>query len=452
MRRSRLWSMTSIALCVVACGARQTDVDCSPTPSCSLNDKRFAPASKPDAGEPECEAHTSQCRAEEIAAGGALGCMRTASGELLCWGVPQVGSVVPGGSSGAAPATAHGHAGAGAADGGAHDAGAPTANISPPPHDAVQITAGGAHACARTRLGDVLCWGSGEHGQVDGHVWPGVSFQPVHVALDPASDIDAGDAHTCAVVARGVTCWGDARFGQSGREIGEHALRPGLVPGTEDAVEVATGVRHSCARLADGHVLCWGQLIDDDGQPRAHAEAVEVAGLDDALEIDAGAGHTCALRPRGVIACWGDNTSGQLGDGTQRASATPVTVAHLPQVLHVSAGGVATDDGMVGHTCAVDTGFFVQCWGSNDAGQLGVGNASNSTRPQIVQGRSDESDEPYLQDVVAVSAGSLHSCALSHRGRVWCWGDNSRGQLGVDLDDTPPFGRAVRAHTFFRLE
>src|SRR5258705_216501 len=81
-------------------------------------------------------------------------------------------------------------------------------------------------------------------------------------------------ARTCAVVASGVMCWGDARFGQSGREVGERVLRPGLVPGTDGAVEVAAGVRHSCARLATGRVLCWGELIDAAGHAHARADPV----------------------------------------------------------------------------------------------------------------------------------------------------------------------------------
>jgi alpha-tubulin suppressor-like RCC1 family protein len=444
--------MTTIALCIAACGARQTDVGCSPTPSCSIDDERFDNASDgADAGMPECAAHTSECRAEEIAAGGAHGCMRTANGEVLCWGFPQAASTTAGAAPGdAVPPTAHGSAGTGPRAN--VDAGY-LADVSPAPHDALQITAGGAHTCARTRDGAVLCWGNGERGQLDGHASLGFSLVPVpvRVPLDAASDVDAGGAHTCAVVADGVMCWGDARFGQSGREIGDRILQPGLVPGTEDAVDVTTGVRHSCARLANGHVLCWGELIDDDGQARAHVDAVEVAGLDDAIEIDAGAGHTCALRPRGVIACWGDNAAGQLGDGSRRASATPIVVAKLPQVLHVSAGGAEHDGALLGHTCAVDTGFFVQCWGRNAEGQLGIGPALDSTRPHIVQGRADESDEPFLDDIVAISAGGMHSCALSHRGRVWCWGDNTTGQLGLDAGDSAPFGRPVRAHAFVRL-
>jgi alpha-tubulin suppressor-like RCC1 family protein len=444
--------MTTIALCVAACGARQAEVGCSPTPSCSIDDERFDDASgEAGAGMPECEAHTSECRAEEIAAGGAHGCMRTASGEVLCWGLPGAAPSAAGGApSDAAPPIAHGQAGTGpAAD---PDAGY-VADVSPAPRDTVQLAAGGAHTCARTRGGAVLCWGVDERGQLDGHAGPGFALAPVpvRVQLEAASDVDAGGAHTCAVVARGVMCWGDARFGQSGREISDRVLRPGLVPGTGGAVEVTTGVRHSCARLANGRVLCWGELIDDDGRARSHAEAIEVEGLDDAIEIDAGAGHTCALRPHGAIACWGDNTSGQLGDGSRRASATPIAVAKLPQALHVSAGGAEREGALVGHTCAVDTGFFVQCWGRNAEGQLGVGQAPDTTRPQMVHGRQGESDEPFLDDIVAVSAGGLHSCALNHRGRVWCWGDDSTGQLGIDAGDTAPFGRPVRAHAFVRL-
>jgi alpha-tubulin suppressor-like RCC1 family protein len=142
--------------------------------------------------------------------------------------------------------------------------------------------------------------------------------------------------------------------------------------------------------------------------------------------------------------CWGDNAAGQLGDGSLRASATPVVVAGLSQALHVSAGGMEQDGALIGHTCAVDTEFYVQCWGRNVEGQLGVGRAPDSPRPLLVKGQSDAFDDPYLGGIVAVSAGGMHSCALSHLGEVLCWGDNEAGQLGVE--DFPPFGRVVRVH------
>ena len=314
--------------------------------------------------------------------------------------------------------------------------------------EAMQVSAGGAHSCALTQTGAVLCWGRDAEGQVDGTARSDTVATPSAVAIAPASDIAAGAAHTCAVVARGVVCWGDARYGQVGREVKDAVLAPSLVPGTEGAVQVTAGVRHTCARFEGGRVACWGELIDEAGRARAGAEVVAVAGLEDATEIEAGAGHTCAVRAGGQVVCWGDNSTGQLGDGTTRASATPVTVARLPLALHVSAGGLELDGQLVGHTCALDTAFFVQCWGRNAEGQLDVGPAPDSAYPLVAKGLPDESDEPYLGDVIAISEGGLHGCALDDNGFVSCWGDDSAGQLGSN--DTPPFGRAVVTDRFGR--
>ena len=142
---------------------------------------------------------------------------------------------------------------------------------------AVQVSAGGAHSCARTESGSVLCWGRDAEGQVDGSPRVRPVAEPFPVPIAGASDVDAGASHTCAVVASGVVCWGDARYGQSGRERKDGALAPDLVPGTEGAVEVAAGARHTCARLDSGGVVCWGELIDETGRARASADVVAVA-------------------------------------------------------------------------------------------------------------------------------------------------------------------------------
>jgi hypothetical protein len=52
-------------------------------------------------------------------------------------------------------------------------------------------------------------------------------------------------------------------YGQVGGEVADRAFSPALVPGTEEAVAVATGARHSCALLDDRQVRCWGELIDE---------------------------------------------------------------------------------------------------------------------------------------------------------------------------------------------
>ena len=148
------------------------------------------------------------------------------------------------------------------------------------------------------------------------------------------------------------------------------------------------------------------------------------------LSIRAGGMHSCGW-DGGNVYCWGDNTFGQLGDGT--TTGRPMPAGFVPGL----------DDGIDGswsasagdrHTCALGvrlvTGKFkdvVFCWGDNSSGQLGDGTLANSTKPVPVASAANGD----VVDDVYVNAGGSHSCGLSRAtGLAYCWGDNSAGQLG----------------------
>jgi alpha-tubulin suppressor-like RCC1 family protein len=73
------------------------------------------------------------------------------------------------------------------------------------------------------------------------------------------------------------------------------------------------------------------------------------------------------------------------------------------------------------HTCALIADGTVRCWGRNDQGQTGLAGSSDAWEPYLVQG---------LSPVVAIDAGVKHTCAVLVSGGVKCWGDNLFGQLG----------------------
>ncbi|HET9048182.1 MAG TPA: hypothetical protein VFN29_04370 [Chiayiivirga sp.] len=83
------------------------------------------------------------------------------------------------------------------------------------------------------------------------------------------------------------------------------------------------------------------------------------------------------------------------------------------------------------HSCVVTEGGGVKCWGNNDDGQLGDGSTTSRDRPVQVVGLDS--------DVIAVSVGYRHSCALMHDGSARCWGKNLLNNLGD--------GTATERHT-----
>jgi alpha-tubulin suppressor-like RCC1 family protein len=90
----------------------------------------------------------------------------------------------------------------------------------------------------------------------------------------------------------------------------------------------------------------------------------------------------------------------------------------------MAAGTLKAKDVSAGqvHSCAVTTKGKVLCWGHNGQGQLGDNSTTDSNRPVAVYG--------LTKGVKSVSAGSYHTCALTTKGKVLCWGYNGYGQLG----------------------
>ncbi len=68
-----------------------------------------------------------------------------------------------------------------------------------------------------------------------------------------------------------------------------------------------------------------------DGTKTNHLRPVFVENLGNVSEIGAGAYHTCARLLDGTVGCWGYNFEGQLGNGTRTDSAVPVLVDGLEE-------------------------------------------------------------------------------------------------------------------------
>lgn len=257
---------------------------------------------------------------------------------------------------------------------------------------------------------------------------------PATIGGQAVVEVSAGAAHSCARVANGlVWCWGANTRGQLGNDSTDRSLVPVQVQGLRDIVRISAGDEHSCAVRRDGAAFCWGsngagQL--GNGTTADRTVPVRVARLQDIRQIAAGHDHSCALRDNGRVFCWGGNSQGQLGTNDRENRLRPVRVS----------GVVATraEEIGAGHmlSCLRNTAGRVFCWGSNRWNELGTPVGSRSLVPVRVT---------RLGQVTALSVGDYHSCAVrGDANRVWCWGYNSYGALGDGTTEARQTPVAVR--------
>jgi alpha-tubulin suppressor-like RCC1 family protein len=307
---------------------------------------------------------------------------------------------------------------------------------------ATSVSVGADGACALRQDGAVMCWGGfGESGILgNGTVEGSATAVRVPKLTSGVTQVSVGHSTACAVTAGGaVQCWGQGEFGQLG--LGNGQLTLGLVPEEvvglhSGAKAVATGRYNVCALKDDDSVFCWGdpydgelgngtsQYLDADVFNSPVDVPVQVQGLSPSAPISLSSGSApCVVTAAGTVECWGLTAEDALA---------PVVV---PNTFGSPVASVSVADGPdpYGFACAVtspDGGTMpgsVECWGSGIKGQLGDGRSVSSPTPVL-----NACDELRgAATMVSTSRLGLFACALG-AGLLECWGDNSYGELGDD--------------------
>lgn len=153
------------------------------------------------------------------------------------------------------------------------------------------------------------------------------------------------------------------------------------------------------------------------------------------LQISASGDHTCAVMSGGGVKCWGSNWYGQLGNGLPMNCRTlrrcPKTSGIPVDVVGLGNGVKAVSAGGY-HSCALTSRGGVKCWGYNATGQLGNGVRPCPSLDTCPRARSSTPVDVIglASGVSAIAAGGFFTCALLTKGGVKCWGANFNGQLG----------------------
>ena len=202
------------------------------------------------------------------------------------------------------------------------------------------------------------------------------------------------------------------------------------------SVSVGSGTESITANsLADGTYNFYTKYTDGDGNSACTTSGLgyerSLACFWDAnkkMIISAGDNHSCVSTYSGGVKCWGRGSGGQLGNNTYTSKNHPVDVVSgdgdTTPLTNIVQVSAGED-----HICAVTSSGGVKCWGSHDhVGQLGDNTSTSKNYPVNVV--SGDGDLTPLAGIVQVSAGQDHTCAVTSSGGVKCWGGANDGQLG----------------------
>ncbi|MGB0429970.1 MAG: RCC1 domain-containing protein [Bacteroidia bacterium] len=129
--------------------------------------------------------------------------------------------------------------------------------------------------------------------------------------------------------------------------------------------------------------------------------------------VDAGNGHSLILDSNGVLWTVGRNNFGQLGNGNNLNSATPIKVEGLPKVWKMARG--------YDHSLALDYTGTIWAWGRNNYGQISTGEKYDYNIPQKLE---------FGIEFTEIEGGHWHTVAIANDSTVYTWGHNYWGELG----------------------
>ena len=299
------------------------------------------------------------------------------------------------------------------------------------------------HTLALTSEGEVYSWGDNSFGQL-GRSYSHVTrpeerdfSEASRIALLPrVVSIACGHHHSMALTAEGdVYTWGSNQYGQLGLPAcDEHENK--LPEGTCRLGDRTRRPFEPVPKLVTQFVR-WGTVLDRHdaaGVPVLHLNGARFQEIDGgtaqmffepirANSISSGPYSSYCISTEGQVYSWGLGTSGQLGHAQDTLDrVTSATSAPFP-VLALKGVDVLSVSASQYHAAALSEAGRVYTWGSNLYGQLGLGDHKDRLEPELVA-------ELLPYNISEVSLGSHHSIAADDYGRTFIWGSDLQGQLG----------------------
>ncbi|KAF4983718.1 hypothetical protein FZEAL_934 [Fusarium zealandicum] len=206
-----------------------------------------------------------------------------------------------------------------------------------------------------------------------------------------------------------------------------------FAPGTK-FVQVVASDSASFALTEDGRVYGWGTFRSSDGilgfseTVKVQSTPALVPSLKKIKALAAGSNHILALDSKGNVAAWGCGQQNQLGRRIiERNKMSSLT----PQGVGLRGKITKIACGSY-HSFAIDRNGKVYGWGLNNFGEIGVESNAGEDDAVILH----PAKLTYLDDfnITEIDGGEHHSLACSDKGDLLTWGRVDGYQVGFEFD------------------
>jgi alpha-tubulin suppressor-like RCC1 family protein len=323
---------------------------------------------------------------------------------------------------------------------------------------AVQMVAcGREHTIALTRGGQIWCWGDNEQGQLGIGMLSKSDYTSTSAVASSGSFVDSSQPSSSGSLSPTLTAQQRAlqdRFFphaarakeasvRTNKRIRTCVLQPVKLPdvfGGATVTKIACGSWHSIClahRGMSSSVYVWGRAVEGQlgngtegeftgTQAKRRRTNADVPTLVPSLSglhirtVTCGDTNTACVLAHGLLYTWGDASLGKCGHGFHQERQL------LPNLVRGALIDERITDVSLGfeHSGCVTESGRVFMWGNNYFGRLGLGDEDNRYEPCLVGG--------VLSDVfvTSLSCGGYHTMAVDRSGRLWVWG-KADARLGL---------------------
>lgn len=289
----------------------------------------------------------------------------------------------------------------------------------------VSAAIGAYHSIVLKTDGSISAAGEGMNGELFNFSESKV-LDPERI-LEEVTVYSAGSDHAAAISENVLYTWGNNDCGQLG--TGDHVSRakPTKVELPSDPINVWCGDKCTFVQTEDKRVFVFGDnssgMLGMKTKTTSQCEPisnVDLSGVDD-LQIACGKGFCIALIDNTVYG-WGTNGSGKLCS-LPKNTISPENLSYdLDNIVAIAAGD--------NHCLALDAGGFLWGWGSNSSKQLSDIVEEHYTEvPVVIEVKENRTEAASIQ---YIDAAGNHSMVIDNENRVWAWGANANGQLGME--------------------